>query len=51
MTINDIKTPNDILEYLNENIEYGWIGTDGEKRIKVWMALDSFIEPCHLKVF
>ncbi|MGN1269116.1 MAG: hypothetical protein ACI4U0_06485 [Candidatus Aphodocola sp.] len=39
MTINDIKTPDDILEYLNENIEYGWIGTDGEKRIK---NMDNF---------
>ena len=39
MTINDIKTPNDILEYLNENIEYGWLGVDGKKRVK---SMDGF---------
>lgn len=37
--INNIKTPNDILEYLKENINYGWIGADGKKRIK---SMDGF---------
>lgn len=37
--INNIKTPNDILEYLKENINYGWLGADGKKRIK---SMDGF---------
>lgn len=39
MKINEIKSPNDILEYLKENINYGWVGVDGEKRIK---NMDNF---------
>ena len=34
MKINDIKTPEDILNYFNKNIIYGWIGSDGEKHIQ-----------------
>ena len=33
MEINNIKTPDDILEYLKENIKYGWVGSDGIKRV------------------
>ena len=33
MSIEDVKTPLDILTYLEENIEYGWIGTDNKKRV------------------
>ncbi len=34
MKINDIKTPEDILLYMKENITYGWIDINGEKHIK-----------------
>ena len=34
MTINEIKTPQDILEFMNENIEYGWLDTDNKEHIK-----------------
>lgn len=34
MTLNEIKTPEDILTFMNEHIQYGWIDINGEKHIK-----------------
>ena len=34
MTIDEIKTPNDILDFMNENIEYGWLDIDNNEHIK-----------------
>lgn len=34
MTINEIKTPEDILTFMNEHIKYGWIDINGEEHIK-----------------
>ena len=31
--MNKIKTPEDILKYMNDNIEYGWIDIEGQKHI------------------
>ena len=33
MTINEIKTPNDILIFMKENIEYGWLDKDGGRHV------------------
>ena len=33
MTIDTIKTPEDILEYMNENIKYGWLDINNEEHI------------------
>lgn len=33
MQLDKIKTPNDILEFMKENIKYGWIDINGEKHI------------------
>ena len=33
MEIKDIKTPNDILTFMDENIQYGWVDINGEKHI------------------
>ena len=33
METSEVKTILDILTYLEKNISYGWIGTDGKKRI------------------
>ena len=33
MTIKDIKTPQDILNFMNENIKYGWIDINNEEHI------------------
>ena len=33
MTIDNIKTPQDILEFMNENIKYGWLDTNNEQHI------------------
>ena len=33
MKIEDIKTPNDILDYMNENIKYGWLDINNEEHI------------------
>lgn len=33
MTINEIKTPKDILNFMNENIKYGWIDINNEEHI------------------
>lgn len=33
MEIKDIKTPQDILQFMNENIEYGWIDKNNIKHI------------------
>ncbi len=34
MEIESIKTPKDILDYMNEHIEYGWIDINGDKHIR-----------------
>lgn len=34
MKIEDIKMPEDVLEFMNKNIEYGWLDVNGEKHIK-----------------
>lgn len=34
MNIDNIKTPEDILTFMKENIEYGWLDIDGEEHIK-----------------
>lgn len=33
MEINQIKTPEDILQYFNDHIEYGWLDLNGEKHL------------------
>ena len=33
MKIDEIKNPNDILEYMNENIKYGWLDINGCEHI------------------
>ena len=33
MTIFDIKTPQDILDFMNENIKYGWLDINNEEHI------------------
>lgn len=33
MKIEDIKTPEDILNFMKENIKYGWLGINGEEHI------------------
>ena len=33
MTIKDIKNPNDVLEYMKENIRYGWLDINNEEHI------------------
>lgn len=33
MTIEEIKNPNDILEYMKEHIKYGWLDINGEEHI------------------
>lgn len=34
MELNNIKTPDDILQYMNGHIDYGWIDIYGKKHIK-----------------
>ncbi len=34
MEIESIKTPKDILDYMNEHIKYGWIDINGDKHIR-----------------
>lgn len=34
MNIKDIKSPEDILSFMNDHIEYGWIDINGEKHSK-----------------
>ena len=51
MTINDIKTPEDILEFMNENIRYGWLDINGKEHIKTMKEFrrlyrTSSIEEC-----
>lgn len=33
MTISDIKTPNDILSFMNDNIKYGWVDINNNEHI------------------
>ena len=33
MTINEIKSPQDILDFMNENIKYGWLDINNEQHI------------------
>ncbi len=37
--INNIKTPNDILEFMKKNIRYGWLDSDNNEHI---MSLKGF---------
>jgi len=34
MTIDEIKTPEDILSFMNENKEYGWLDINNIEHIK-----------------
>ena len=34
MELNDIKTPNDVYQFMCDNIEYGWIDINGNKHLK-----------------
>ena len=34
MTIENIKTPEDILSFMNDNIDYGWLDINGEEHIR-----------------
>lgn len=34
MNIDEIKNPKDILEYMDDNIQYGWIDIYGNEHIK-----------------
>lgn len=34
MKIEEIKNPEDILTFMNESIEYGWLDFNGEKHVK-----------------
>lgn len=34
MRIDDIKSPQDILEFMKSNIKYGWIDINGETHIR-----------------
>jgi len=33
MKLEDVKTPEDILKFMDDNIQYGWIDVNGEKHI------------------
>lgn len=33
MKISDIKTPNDILSFMNDNIKYGWVDINNDEHI------------------
>ena len=46
MTINEIKTPNDILTFMNENIVYGWLDIHNQEHIK---TMKDFILMEYLK--
>lgn len=51
MTINEIKTPEDILDFMNENIRYGWLDINGEEHINTMKEFrriyrTSSIEEC-----
>ena len=49
MTIESIKTPEDILKFMNEHIKYGWLGTDGEKRIESMKGFRTFYRTASLE--
>lgn len=42
MEIKDIKNPQDIIDFLNEKVDYGWVGKDGVKRIKEMNGFGTF---------
>ena len=44
MRLEDIKTPEDILTFMNEHIEYGWIDEKGKKHIR---SLKNFRRDYH----
>ena len=33
MELNDIETPNDVYQFMCDNIEYGWIDINGNKHL------------------
>ena len=38
MTIDEIKTPNDILTFMNENIKYGWLDIYDKEHIHLLVS-------------
>ena len=34
MTFEELKTPEELMQYMNENIEYGWVDKDGNVHVK-----------------
>lgn len=41
MNFNELKTPEELMEYMDKNIKYGWIDNDGNKHID---TLEDFRE-------
>ena len=44
LEIEEIKTPQDILTYMNENIEYGWMNINNSKHIKTMKEFRKIIK-------
>ena len=36
MKIEEIKTPQDIFEFMSQNIKYGWLDVNGNLHINRW---------------
>ena len=49
MTIDSIKTPEDILEYMKSNITYGWIDINGNEHIKEMKGFRSLYRTSSLE--
>lgn len=43
MEINQITSPEDIMKYLNEHIEYGWNDINGESHIDMKTSGNCFV--------
>ena len=46
---NDITTPQQLLDYMKENIQYGWVGIDGSKHIENLKDFRSLYHTSSLK--
>ena len=50
MELNDIKTPNDVYQFMCDNIEYGWIDINGNEHLKTMKEFRKLYRTMSIKV-
>ena len=48
MELSEIKRPEDVYQFLDDNIEYGWIDINGKQHLNTMKDFREYIEQCQL---